>query len=222
MANGGAMVEWYCSVFGGKGTVTQASGGEALAGVPLGIEKIPPGAGGVIVLPHLIGATAPHSDPDYSACILGIRTGTTGASIFRAILEAAAFEVRWNLDVLQEMGEKVDRLRMIGGGTKSHVWPQIVADVIGIPVDVPRERECAAMGAARMALEAVGVAAAETAERVQVQHTFTPDARRAAVYDQLFPLYQQAFSTLKQPLHALAGLSFVKSANSLSYSSPDP
>ena len=208
MSNAGSVVEWYRLDWGGGGAANGESGkrGE-LAGIPDGIDEISPGAGGLVFLPHLQGATAPHWDPVYSGCLLGVRAGATGAHVFRAILEAVAFEVRWNLDVLSEMGEKVDRLRMIGGATNSLVWPQIVADVTGRQVAVPRERECAVMGAARLAQKAIGLSVPATSVGAEIERSYAPDAMNAVAYDRLFPIYKRAFSELRGTLKDLSSFS---------------
>ncbi len=74
----------------------------------------------------------------------------------RAILEGCAFEVRWALDELRAAGVPVDELWLAGGATRSPVWPQILADVCGVPVQVAGDVDWAALGAAALAGWGVG------------------------------------------------------------------
>jgi xylulokinase len=200
MSNGGSVVEWYRSAFGMPGV----AGPRREARLPDNIDRIGPGAGGLLVLPHLIGATAPHWKPEYSGCILGIRTGTTAEQIFRAILEAVAFEVRWNLSVHSEMGERIESLLMVGGATKSRAWPQIVADITNVPVHVPAAQECAALGAATMAQQATGVAVRRDPAGWAIERSYTPARDACQVYDRLYSLYGKVFADLRESMLELS------------------
>jgi xylulokinase len=200
MSNGGSVVEWYRSAFG----VSSYSGQRRKARLPDNVDKIDPGSGGLLMLPHLIGATAPHWQPDYSGCILGIRTGTTAEQIFRAILEAVAFEVRWNLSVHSEMGERIESLLMVGGATKSPFWPQIVADVTNVPVHVPVAQECAVLGAATMAQQATGVEVQQDTAGRAIERSYLPARDACRAYDRLYGLYGKAFADLRESMLELS------------------
>jgi sugar (pentulose or hexulose) kinase len=206
MSNGGAVVEWYRRVFAGIGTggadADVAETGE-LSGIPADAETVPPGSNGVLVLPHLIGAMGIHMAPEYSACILGLRHGTGRAEIFRAILEAVAYEVRWSCDVLSEIGRPALALRMVGGATRSPIWPQIVANVTNLEVLIPDQTECSVLGAARLAHEAVGIDVAPQAQAVRVARRCKPDREAVAVYDRCYQTYQLTHHALKEPLGRL-------------------
>ncbi len=205
MSNGGAVVEWYRRVFAGIGAGEAESESETgeLSGIPAGVENVPAGSNGVLVLPHLIGAMGIHMAPEYSACILGLRHGTGRAEIFRAILEAVAYEVRWSCDVLAEMGRPTPGLRMVGGATKSRIWPQIVADVTNLEVLVPCQTECAVLGAARLAQEAAGIGIVPQGEAAGVARRYEPKPEAAMVYERCYQTYQLAHRALEEPLARL-------------------
>ena len=209
MSNGGAVVEWYRRVFAGvrgeEDADPETAGG--LHGLPVGVEDVPPGSNGVLVLPHLIGAAGIHREPEYSGCILGLRHGTGKAEIFRAILEAVAYEVRWSLETMDSAGFPVRRLRMIGGSTRSPIWPQIVADVTGLEVLIPHETECAVLGAARLAQEGVGVDVLPHSEATRIERRYKPDSQTVAAYSSFYEVYQLTHKALKEPLGHLSGLS---------------
>lgn len=210
MSNGGSVVEWYRQTFAsaeGEGEVGPEANGR-LSGLPAGVEEVPPGAGGVLFLPHLIGAAAPHADPAYSGCLLGLRHGTSRAQIFRAILEAVAYETRWSVEALSEIGRAASRLRMIGGATRSAIWPQIVAGVTGLEVLIPEQTECALLGAARLARSAAGIGGGEAGAVDRIARRLQPDPGAVAAYGRAYRIYQQAHDALRQPLaglHALGG-----------------
>jgi sugar (pentulose or hexulose) kinase len=200
MSNGGSVVEWYRRLFAGvmedeEEADLAESGG--LTGIPTGVADVPPGAGGVLFLPHLIGAAGPHWELEYSGGFLGLRHGTRRAQLFRAVLEAVAYETLWSLEAMAEFVPPASRLRMTGGATRSPVWPQIVADVTDMEVLIPQQTECAVLGAARLALRAVGC---EPRARDEVQagaRLYRPDPDAVSRYRHWYHIYQQVHRDLK-------------------------
>jgi glycerol kinase len=105
--------------------------------------------GGVYFVPALAGLASPFWDPDARGLIAGLSRATTRAQLVRAALEAIAYRVR---DVLEAMPLELEVLRVDGGATANDFLMQFQADVLGIPVEVARERETTALGAAALAL----------------------------------------------------------------------
>jgi glycerol kinase len=134
----GAAVQWLRD---GLGIVDDARMAEELA---LSV----PDNGGVYFVPALTGLGSPHWRADARGLVSGITRGTTHAHLARAALEAAAYQVR---DVLETM-PPVDLLRADGGMTRNRWLMQFQADLLGIPVEVAREREQTALGVALLAL----------------------------------------------------------------------
>jgi glycerol kinase len=134
----GAAVQWLRD---GLGLVGDASETEGLA------ESVADN-GGVYFVPALAGLGAPHWRADARGTITGLTRGATRAHLARAALEAAAYQTA---DVLDAM-PKLARLRADGGMTRNRWLMQFQADVLGIPVDVAREAEQTALGAALLAL----------------------------------------------------------------------
>ncbi len=202
MSNGGSIVEWYRRVFAGiadNEEEAQHSGSASLSGIPseTEIEKVLPGSDGLLFLPHFIGAVGAHPDLDYSGCIVGLRHGTGRVQIFRSILEAIAYETRWGLEALSELARPAQQLRMIGGATRSSLWPQIVADVTGLPVVIPRQTECTVLGAAKLAQKAVGIEN-PSHYAASVERRYVPNAASHAIYDKYYALYRQTHAFLKE------------------------
>ncbi len=107
-----------------------------------------PGAGGVTILPFFNGERVPML-PHASASFLGLTSlNTTQANLCRAVVESATFGLRYGLELLGDLARDARQVRLIGGGARSGVWRQIVADVLGVEVICPRITEAAALGAA--------------------------------------------------------------------------
>jgi glycerol kinase len=134
----GAAVQWLRDGLGLLGTADES---QDLA------ESIADN-GGVYFVPALAGLGAPYWRADARGTIIGLTRGTTRAHLARAALEAAAYQTA---DVLDAM-PKLERLRADGGMTRNSWLMQFQADVLGIPVDVAREAEQTALGAALLAL----------------------------------------------------------------------
>jgi glycerol kinase len=109
---------------------------------------------GVYFVPALTGLGSPHWEPGARGLIAGLSRGTTRAHIVRAALEAIAYQTR---DVLDAMAFDLDVLRADGGGAQNAFLMQFQADISGLPVEVPTERETTALGAAALAGLATGI-----------------------------------------------------------------
>lgn len=114
-------------------------------------NKTAPGSQGVIVLPHFEGAACPYWNPTARGAIMGLTLSTSKADIARAFIESTCFEIKKCLDVLQSFNVYPEYILISGGATHSAVWMQILADVMETRIRIPRESECAALGAAILA-----------------------------------------------------------------------
>lgn len=178
--------------------------------------KIPPGAQGLMLVPYWNNVMNPYWDPKAS----GITIGWTGAHgrehFYRAILEGIAYEQRLVGDAMMRVtglgtGGFSEYVTM-GGGSKSDLWCQIVADVTGIPVVRSTTTEATCLGAGILAASAVGWypdirsaanAMTGTAER------FEPQPETQQIYDRLYrEVYQPLFPTLQPLANRLTELTF--------------
>jgi glycerol kinase len=143
----GAAVQWLRD---GLQIIHHAAETEALS-------RTVPDTGGVYFVPAFVGLAAPHWDQYARGMIIGITGGTTRAHIARATLEAIAFQVRENLDVMRiDSGVDIKVMRADGGAVSNEFLMQLQADMLGIPVDVPVINETTALGAAYMAALGIG------------------------------------------------------------------
>ncbi|WP_106475998.1 xylulokinase [Phytohalomonas tamaricis] len=109
------------------------------------------GAGGITVLPFFNGERVPAL-PEATGSLLGLSSyNFTAGNLCRAVMEGATFGLRFGFDLLGELTAKPERVRLIGGGAKSVVWRQMVADVMNVELACPTVTEAAALGAALQA-----------------------------------------------------------------------
>jgi xylulokinase len=126
-------------------------------------EESPAGAGGVTFKPYLAGERTPHLDPDLRGTWTGLSLATSQADVIRSVLEGVAFSLRDALDVMAPL-TTLERGLATGGGAQSPFWLQMVADILELPLTLPRQNQGAAHGAALLAMQGVGLV--EDATRV--------------------------------------------------------
>ncbi len=115
------------------------------------VQSVPAGAGGLVLLPYLAGERTPNV-PDGSGTLLGLNGVTFSAGhLARAAMEGATMGMNYGLRRLAVLGVKAKEIRVTGGGAKSPVWRQLMADIFGVPVVAMVEDEGAALGGALQA-----------------------------------------------------------------------
>ena len=116
------------------------------------IDETRPGAGGLTLLPFFNGERTPNL-PDARAAMLGMDLlNATPGNCYRAAMEGATYTLKYGYDAFAAAGLDFDAIVLTGGGGKSAAWRQMIADVFDLPVEVPRQTEGAAFGAALQAL----------------------------------------------------------------------
>jgi gluconokinase len=181
LSNGGNLVEWMRDRLGlHDDTSLEAR-----------LARMPPDVHNLTLLPFLAGERSPDYLPDARAVIAGLRLATTREDIFRAGLEAVAYQF---LEVLQEIVTVSPVTRLVASGTaltSSRVWPRILADVLGRQIALPRATELTSRGAAIIGFEQLGV----TLRKAQpaVSRVFRPDAPSHAVYREAAARQQRLF-----------------------------
>ncbi len=122
------------------------------------VEKCEPGAGGVFFFPWLMGERVPVDDASLRGGFVNLSLDHDRSHLLRAVFEGVAFNNLWALGVVEKLlGKPVPTVRITGGGAQSNVWCQIMADVLGKPVErVANPQFCGVRGAALIALRALG------------------------------------------------------------------
>jgi xylulokinase len=159
---------------------------------------VAPGADGVLFQPYLHGERAPVFDSSLRASFLGLSGRHGRAHMLRAVLEGVALSLADCAGAACDAGLQIDDLRIIGGGARSPLWRQILADVLGRPLLVPVLADASA-GAALLAGVGTGSFADPlhaAHERAGVSGEIIPDAGRAAGYAALLEIYREARSVV--------------------------
>ena len=155
--------------------------------------------------PFLYGA---QQDGNARAAFYGIAGWHTKGHLIHALLEGVAFGHRQHIETLRTAGAGFDEAVLSGGGARSLLWPQIFADVLGVPVTVARSSQTGALGAAIAAGTAVGMFAdfeAGAAAMVSTDRHYRPDAARSAHYDYRYRLYLDIADAMAPIWRRMAG-----------------
>ena len=111
----------------------------------------------LLFLPYLVGTNAPEFDADASGTFFGLRQENDVYDMACAVMEGVAFMLRKNCDHIREKGTEIRHIIATGGGSKSPVWCQLQADITGLPVVIPAEKEAACLGSAIIGAVSDGV-----------------------------------------------------------------
>ncbi len=182
---------------------------QVLAELEQGAGALPVGAAGLMLLPYWSGVMNPHWDADASGLLLGLRGHHQAEHVFRALLEGIAFEQRLHTSGVEQAAGPIDELVVMGGGAKSALWCQILADVMNKPVVRSASPEATALGAGILAAVVAGlhpdIPAAAAAMSARGQRFVPGDncARYEALYSEV---YQHLFPSLRDHMKTLARL----------------
>lgn len=165
-----------------------------------GAAEVEPGAEELMFLPYLSGERTPHPDPYARGAFVGLTVRHDLRHMTRAVLEGVAYGLRDSLQLMMETGlARPEQIRASGGGTRSQLWCQILADVLGTQIATIPDAEGAAYGAALLAAVGVGWYPSvdeACAATVTVQPVAEPgDA--AGYYDTRHPTYQALYPALR-------------------------
>jgi xylulokinase len=170
------------------------------AGVPAGSE-------GLIFLPYLSGERTPHPDPFARGAWIGLTMRHGQAHLTRSILEGVAFGIKDMFCLMRDAGlGAIEEVRVSGGGAKSLLWRQILADTLGAELVSVSTTEGAAFGAALLAGVGVSVWSdvdAACAQTIRTSDRVIPDNRTSETYASLYEHYRSLYPTLKSTFHAL-------------------
>jgi len=203
---GGASMEWLRDLVVAPDDGLTPSAEPSLKDLDDVAAKVAPGADGVMFAPWLKGMRSPAADTAIRAAFLNIGIDAGRPQMVRAVLEGVAHQVRWLLDVSEQvLRHPLHDLRAIGGGAQSDVWCQIHADVIGRPVHRVADPLVANVrGAALFAGLVTGrLEQAELAERATVDRVFTPDPYASALYEARHAEFIGLYGELKGVAHRL-------------------
>ena len=168
------------------------------AGEQKDITKL--GENNVFFLPYLMGERSPHNNPDARAMFIGMSMDTTRADMTQAVLEGVAFGIRDSFEVARSLGINITKTKICGGGAKSPLWKKIMANVLGITVEVIESEEGPGYGGAILAAVGCGEYSSveEAADKlVKVVGTVEPDADLTAKYEAKYRQFKKIYPTVK-------------------------
>jgi xylulokinase len=186
--SGGDSLRWWA-----------AATGHTIESVLEAAATAAPGAGGVVFAPHLLGERAPLWDDEVRAWFTGLSAGTAFPELCRAVVEGVAHSARELLDAVEAAsGVPTGPVTLSGGGSRSPFWCQVLADVIGRPVQRSVERDTAVVGAATLAAAAVSGTDpfVQGRELATTDLELVPDPRSRAVHEGLHAVYRSTYTAL--------------------------
>lgn len=155
-----------------------------------------------IFLPYLSGERTPHNNAHAKGVFFGLSHDTDAAALAYAVIEGVAFGTMDGLAALQSAGTTVGRLALVGGGSRSPEWAQLLASILNTEIVTLEGSETGgALGAARLAWLAAGGTEAEVCKAPAIKASFLPNAEQRAA---LLPRYQR-FTTLYPSVSPLFG-----------------
>ncbi|MCV7358815.1 FGGY-family carbohydrate kinase [Mycolicibacterium fluoranthenivorans] len=194
MATSGSLIRWFQALVGGADL--SALDDEAAQRAPAEI----------LCLPYFLGEKSPLHDPDLRGTFAGLHLGHTRADMYRSVLEAIAFGFRHHVDVFTDIGIPLSRVMITNGGSKSTLWKQIHADVLGLEMLPVRGHPGASLGAAVIA--AIGIGAlddwSDAGRFITLDAPYVPDPARAAAYDDGYSAWRELGAAMTPISHRLA------------------
>lgn len=168
---------------------------------------VAPGADGLIFLPYLTGERTPHMDAKARGGFIGLSAFHEQGHLARAIMEGVAFALRQSLELSLDLGGQVETVIAAGGGVESDVWRQILADVLGLPLQKSLLTDQAPLGAALLAGVGTGAYASfgEAASVVARYGSATePIRERQTLYNALYEEFKALYPRLREDFHFLS------------------
>ncbi|MBI2441761.1 MAG: hypothetical protein HYV35_10370 [Lentisphaerae bacterium] len=181
----GVVLDWFRK---------ECAGGADFETLNAEAAKVPIGCRGVTMLPHFDGLISPTPDAAMRGLFANLTLQHTRADLYRSILEALAFSLRENLELLRGNGLTIETVRCIGGGAKNDLWLQMKADVIGMAVEKPAVTEASMLGAAMLAAWGAGAfpsLAATSAACYHAELVFSPNENSRRQYEAPYRRYRE-------------------------------
>ena len=171
---------------------------------------VPPGSEGLLYLPYLTGERTPYPDPLARGAFVGLTVRHTQPHLTRAVLEGVAFGLRDSFELMKGVGlAQITQVRVSGGGARSALWRQILADVLDAELVTVNTTEGAAYGAAILAGVGAGLwPDVDTActQLIRVTGSTAPNRATGAAYAPAYAAYRELYPALRPTFQRLAGV----------------
>lgn len=209
MATSGALTRWFRDQFGQtERRVEQELGVNAYELLGIEAAKAPPGADGLIVLPYFSGERSPIHDDWARGVIFGLTLAHGRGHLYRALLEGVAYGLQHNLELMRDAGITPNRIVATGGGSRSHLWTQIVSDVTGLPQEVAGPSN-AALGMAFLAGYSSEIFSqiSDVGQWVRPERVVHPRAEIHDLYQKYYAVYRRLYEQTKEEMHDVVRIS---------------
>lgn len=200
MLSAAGSLRWYRDALcAAEHAAAKAAGRDVYDDLTADAARVPPGSEGLLFLPYLSGERTPHPDPHARGAFVGLTLRHTKAHLTRSVLEGVAFGLRDSLELMRGLGMTPTQVRASGGGARSGLWRQILADVFGTEIATLDVTQGAAYGAALLA--AVGGGAFRSVQdacraAAAVQVAERPGAASDA-YSRAYERYRRLYPALR-------------------------
>ncbi|OPE52101.1 xylulokinase, partial [Mycolicibacterium diernhoferi] len=194
MATSGSLIRWFQTL----------SGGHDLVALDDESETRRPAE--ILCLPYFLGEKSPLHDPDLRGAFVGLDLVHTRADMYRSVLEAIAYGFKHHTEVFASMGVPLRRALVTNGGSRSVLWKQILADVLGTPLSPIVGHPGASLGAAVIAAVGTGLLDGwDSTERFQtVGEPVLPDPRNVERYAESYAQWRELGDVLTPISHRIA------------------
>jgi len=212
LPGGAYTISWFVEQFSGIDPSSLAPGLSAEEILESEASRIAPGAEGLTLVPYWNSAMNPYWNASASGIMVGWRGIHGRGHFYRAILEGIAYELRLHLQGVEKaLNQRLEKFIAVGGGSRSPLWRQIIADITQRPVYTAEASEASALGAGILAASAAGlhpsIAAAARAMTRRAPGCDRPDPGRSQRYQQLYQdVYRGLYPALQPYLDRLANL----------------
>jgi xylulokinase len=202
-------LRWYRDTFGREEVARAvASGADVYDLLTEQAARAPAGSEGLLFLPYLTGERTPYPDPDAKGVFFGLTLRHGKEHTVRSVLEGVAYGLRDSVELMRDIGVRVDQVRASGGGARSLLWRQLLADVLDTEIVLTGVTEGAPYGAALLAGVGAGVyrdvdEAVEVAIRLTERVEPGPDR---AVYSDYYAIYRELYPALTPQFRRVSAL----------------
>jgi len=170
-------------------------------------EQAPAGSEGLLFLPYLTGERTPYADPDARGAFVGLTLRHDKRHMVRAVLEGVSYSLRDCIELFRDMAIPIQQVRAVGGGARSEVWRQIMADVFGTELVTINVTDSTAYGAALLAGVGAGVYSSvpeACAASIHITDRIEPIAANETTYNEYYPIYQTLYHALEPAFSAIS------------------
>jgi xylulokinase len=159
-------------------------------------EDVPPGSNGVVFMPWLLGNRCPFEDADCRGGFINISLTTKKQDLIRAVIEGILMHKRWMFDRSRAKVKTSGVIRLVGGGARSAVICQILADILGLPVEcIEKPQNAGALGAAILMSRGLDIVSSfdELGSMAVVERRYEPNPAAVQLYDKNYAVFQRLY-----------------------------